>query len=337
MELSYTAFKRTGVKLLLRIDMFDEDEDDGPIPALEREEPSDTDRTKVQGILDLTASLERRHASLIVISGSATGKMFKIPPNKPVIIGRSKHCDIPLDDDGISRQHAKVEQDPYGNVAINDLKSTNGTFFDGTKISRHILQDGDKIQLGSITILKFSFQDSLEEAFHQNQYEQATRDGLTGIYNKKYFLDRFSKEFSYAQRHSKILSLVIFDIDHFKNVNDTFGHPAGDVVLRQLAELIYKNLRTEDTLARFGGEEFTIMLREEDEQHAHLLSERLRVKVEKNPFAWGKGTIPITISIGIATLRAANFRDANELFKKADEYLYQAKRAGRNRVCSAAG
>jgi len=295
-------------------------------------EEADSDRTVIQGIKDLTGSLESRQAYLIVISGPQVGKMFRLAKN--ITIGRSVDCDVHLDDEGISRQHARVEQDEFGNAVILDLGSTNGTYFNGTRISRYQLRDGDKIQVGSTTILKFSYQDSLEEAFHQHQYESATKDPLTGIYNKKFFSEQLNKDFSYALRHNEVTSLIIFDIDRFKKVNDTYGHQAGDLVLRHLANVVADSLRSEDLFARIGGEEFAIVLRQVDEKRAHVLAERIRRTVEVSKFMWGQTRLRITISLGVATLKRANFRDAASLVRAADEFLYKAKRTGRNRVAS---
>jgi two-component system, cell cycle response regulator len=302
-------------------------------PSIEDEfEENDSDRTVIQGVKDLTGSLDSRQAYLIVISGSAVGRMFKLSDD--MSIGRAQECEICLDDEGISRQHAKVEQDPLGLITIVDLNSTNGTYFNGTRINRHQLRDGDKVQIGSTTILKFSYQDSLEEAFYQHQYDSATKDGLTGIYNKKYFVEQLNKDFSYSLRHNEVTSLILLDIDHFKKVNDTFGHQAGDYVLRQLAGLIYNALRSEDLFARIGGEEFGIILRMVDEKRAYVLAERIRRTVEVHKFIWEGKRMRVTISLGVATLASANFRDPAHLVRTADEYLYKAKNAGRNRVSS---
>ena len=161
--------------------------DDKEILTLDEDfEDDDGDRTIIQGIKNLKSKLENRQASLMVISGSAAGKMFRVAEGT-MNIGRAKDCEIVLADDGISRRHCRIECNMEGDVFISDLGSTNGTYFDGTPITRHLLQDGDKIQVGSTTIIKFSYQDSIEEAFHQNQYEQATRDVMTGIfYNNRY-------------------------------------------------------------------------------------------------------------------------------------------------------
>jgi diguanylate cyclase (GGDEF)-like protein len=311
-----------------------DDKDGREIMSLDDDwEESDSDRTVIQGIKDLTGALTSRQASLIVITGSAVGKMFKVS-QEPMFIGRGKDCEIVLTDEGISRQHARVEQDGHGNVAIVDLNSTNGTYFNGNRITRHLLRDGDKVQIGSTTILKFSFQDSLEESFHQNQYDQAIRDGLTGVFNKRHFLSKMKEEFAYAIRHNEATSLILFDLDHFKKVNDTHGHQAGDMVLKQLAEVILKNLREEDILARYGGEEFAIILRNQNEQRAYVAAERLRRAVETHKFIWEGQRITVTISLGIATLTEARFREASDMLREADEFLYESKRGGRNRTTS---
>jgi len=295
-------------------------------------EEDSSDRTVIQGIKDLTGALSNRQAYLIVISGSAVGRMFKVT-NK-VRVGRAQDCEIFLDDDGISRIHAQLEQDEFGSVIIEDMNSTNGTYFNGTRINRHQLRDGDKIQIGSTTILKFSYQDSLEEAFHQHQYDSATKDGLTRIYNKKYFSEQIAKDFAYALRHNEITSLIMIDIDHFKQVNDEYGHQAGDFVLRELSAIVGDALRSEDLFARIGGEEFAIILREIDERRAHVLAERIRRTVEVHKFIWEGQRIRVTISLGVSTLASANFRSPAEMIRTADEYLYRAKNSGRNRVAS---
>lgn len=291
------------------------------------------DTTLIKGVENIATAQSNRQAYFMVISGPAVGRMFLVSGDA-MTIGRSKDCDISLDDEGISRRHAQIDHDEYRNFVITDLNSTNGTYFNGVRITRHHVQDGDKIQLGSTTILKFSFQDSLDANFQEQQYHQATRDGLTQIYNKKFFMEHFIHQFSFALRHNEITSLIMFDIDKFKAINDTYGHPAGDMVLRELAQIVSNQMRTEDLFARFGGEEFVIVLRDLDAQRAHVLAERIRRMIEVTEFKWGDTCISVTISLGVATLSSANFRSASEMIEAADDYLYKAKREGRNRVAS---
>jgi two-component system cell cycle response regulator len=309
--------------------------EDKEILTLDDDDDDDSDRTVIQGIKDLTGSMEGRQASLMVISGPSAGRMFKVQDFGPMIIGRAKGAEISLPEQGISREHARIERDAHGNVSIIDLDSTNGTYFDGAQITRLILRDGDKVQVGSTTILKFSYQDSLEEAFHQNQYDQAIRDGLTGAFNKRHFRTKFKQDFAYALRHNESTSLILFDLDHFKRVNDTYGHPAGDMVLRDLSALVVLTLREEDTFARYGGEEFAVILRNQSAQSSYVAAERMRRAVETNKFMWEGERIPLTISLGVATLARANFRNPQEMLKEADEFLYKSKNNGRNRTTSA--
>lgn len=289
------------------------------------------EKTQVQNISDLLAQVRKNSAYLIVVTGSAVGKMFKL--NSPeMVIGRSSEADITINDDGISRRHAKVVVRPDGNVTMVDLGSTNGTFFNGNRIDVHPLRDGDKIQIGSTTILKFSYQDNLDEQYQKNLYESATRDPMTRVYNKKYFADTFRKDFSYCLRHRVPLTLVILDVDHFKKVNDTYGHQAGDFVLTKLASKVQETIRTEDLFARYGGEEFVLLLRECEEDKGFIFCERIRRMIEGTDFTFEGKKIPVTISLGLATLSDAEYPGPDEMLAAADKYLYRAKQSGRNRV-----
>src|SRR6185312_5151465 len=204
----------------------------------------------------------------------SVGEMYKITAESTVI-GRGQQADIQVIDEGISRRHAEIMH-VGGEIVIRDLGSTNGTYCNGDRISEHHLTDGDKIQVGSTTILKFTFHDSLDESFQRQMYESALRDGLTKIFNKKYFLDRLESEFAYAVRHKTPLSLVMFDIDHFKKINDTHGHLAGDYALAELANLVSQTIRQEDVFARYGGEEFAVICRGVDLVGAAAFGERIR-------------------------------------------------------------
>ena len=296
--------------------------------------PERDDKTQILDVKDLTPDAKKTQAYFIVISGKRVGSMYKVSKEE-MVIGRVEDADILIEDDGVSRRHAKIERAPNGTVRIVDLDSTNGTFFNGSRIAEHVLRDGDKVQIGSTTILKFSYQDSLEEQFQRQLFESATKDPLTRINNRKTFAERFTSEFAYALRHRRFCSLIIFDIDHFKKINDTYGHQAGDYVLRQLAQLVSDMIRSEDLFARYGGEEFVILARDIDEEKAFIFAMRIRRAVEKCEFKFQGQQMPVTVSLGVATLSNANFRDHNEMFRKVDEYLYKAKNNGRNRVESA--
>ncbi len=292
------------------------------------------EKTSVHRIEDLLGHAQQQSAYLIVISAKSAasiGRMFKLDRSETVL-GRSSEAQCQVEDDGISRKHAKVVSIGDGRFQLVDLGSTNGTFHNGLKVSSAPLHDGDKIQIGSNTVLKFSIQDELEEQYQRSIYESATRDGLTRLYNKKFFLETLHKEFSYCLRHRLPLSLVMFDVDHFKRINDVYGHPAGDYVLSRIAQRVSETVRNEDVLARYGGEEFALMLRESPEADALVCAERCRQAVDRSEFIFGGTPIKVSISLGVATLLDSDFTQAEELIAVADKYLYRAKRAGRNRV-----
>jgi two-component system cell cycle response regulator len=290
--------------------------------------------TKVASAAELQAELrarvQRDRAYLIVLAGSNVGEMYRLGEGE-TFLGRGQNATVKLMDDGISRRHARIFQQG-GEVVIEDLKSSNGTIVNGAPVSMQLLKDGDKIRLGSTTILKFTYNDQLDESFQQQMYEAALRDGLTKAFNKKYFLDRLETEIAYARRHNAFLSLLMFDVDHFKNVNDSFGHLAGDFVLAKLAKVASATVRTEDVFARYGGEEFGIICRGVPLPNAGILGERLRAIVEATLFEHDGHRMPITISVGVAGTPEIPIETGPQLIEAADQALYEAKRAGRNRV-----
>lgn len=272
-----------------------------------------------------------RSACFIVIAGKRTGAMFKIESDE-VIVGRSEDASFVVDDEGVSRRHAKIVRRPDGSVAVSDLQSTNGTFCNGVRVDSKELKDGDRIQIGATTIIKFSFQDALEEEFQRQQYESATRDPLTHCYNKRFFIDRLPGELAFARRHEKPLSLALIDIDHFKQINDAHGHLAGDLVLRSLGSVLQKRLRAEDIFVRYGGEEFALVMRETPLEKAFVAAERVRGIAEKTVFVYEGKKLRVTLSIGVAAAPAPGIETVEDLLKAADKNLYEAKQTGRNKV-----
>jgi diguanylate cyclase (GGDEF)-like protein len=280
---------------------------------------------------------EGNAAYLVVLAGSNVGEMYKIEKERTVM-GRGDHVDVRLFDEGISREHAQVVQekgDTGSRNILEDMGSTNGTFCNGAKVQRQALADGDKILLGSTTILKFTYQDKLDEMFQRQMSESALRDGLTKAFNKRYFSERIESEYTYAVRHDAPLALMFVDIDHFKKINDVHGHPAGDFVLIELAKLAHSILRNEDIFCRYGGEEFAVVSRGTEVGDAQPLAERLRKEVEEHDFSYDGKRIHVTISVGVARAPRAGIGSAAEFIALADETMYTAKRSGRNRVCVA--
>lgn len=274
---------------------------------------------------------QRSRAYFIVLAGANVGEMYKLENNE-VILGRGRDVDVRIVDEGISRRHCSVRLLPTGDVMIEDLNSANGTFANGLPIRTHILKDGDKIQMGSTTILKFTYTDDLDENFQRQMLEAALRDGLTKAFNRKYFNDRLEAEYAYSVRHKSALTLLMMDIDHFKNFNDTHGHLAGDHVLKGLAQRVNSSIRTEDVFARYGGEEFALICRGIPLADGAIVGERIRSLLSNTPFLWEGKPLAVTISVGVAGLPNKGIANATELISAADKALYEAKEGGRNRV-----
>ncbi len=269
-------------------------------------------------------------AALVVIYGLDLGRKFDLI-QRETIIGRSSKATIQVDQESISRSHAKlVIQGSH--VVIRDMGSTNGTFVNDDLVTQdHPLRNGDLIKIGR-TIFKFIAGGNIEAAYHDEIYRLTTVDGLTQIFNRRYFEETLEREISRCNRYGRLMSLAMADVDHFKQINDTYGHLAGDYVLKQIASIIRMKIRREDIFARYGGEEFALLLPEVDVKGAHAMAEKARKLVEGQRFEFDKQVIPVTISLGVAVL-AENLRDPADLVRQADSKLYEAKVAGRNRVC----
>lgn len=269
-------------------------------------------------------------AYIVVLAGHNVGEMYKVAAEQ-LTLGRGGGADVRLVDEGISRFHCRIGVDG-DDLYVEDLQSRNGTFLNGERITRRKLEDGDKIQLGRTTVLKFSFHDQLEESFQRRMFDSALRDGLTRAYNKRYFQDRLQGEMRFSLRHRSPLALLLFDLDHFKAVNDAHGHLGGDRVLAEFAGYVLDSIRNEDVFCRYGGEEFAILCRMISASDALRFADRLRRGTESLKVEHEGAVIPITASIGIACLPDLAVDTANGLLMAADRALYQAKALGRNRV-----
>lgn len=288
-----------------------------------------SERTIVTGIHQFEEP-EDQKAYIMFISGQLSGKLCYLE-NKETVIGRASDCDVSINDSRISRHHLQITIE--GNQAsIEDLGSTNGTFVNGERVKKRVLANGDQVHISSDTLFKFALGGEAEQILLKEMHQMANYDAVTGIHNKHVFEKRFNEEFSYAQRNKLPLSLLMLDIDFFKKVNDTYGHMAGDYVLKGVAARIGEALRDEDILARYGGEEFTVILRGTDRDSAFILAERIRKLVESRPFSFEKQLIPTTVSVGVATLNNGSYTNTADLLAQADACLYKSKEGGRNRV-----
>jgi diguanylate cyclase (GGDEF)-like protein len=269
---------------------------------------------------------------LTVLQGPNVGAIMPLP-REVNVLGRDPEVEVPIEDDSISRRHARISMREGGIYEIEDIGSTNGTYVAGGLVSGRVrLLDGVRVQLGH-TIFRFGLQDEVEQAASKRIYEMSVRDGLTGVYNRRYFEDRMASEFAFAARHKTPLCVILADIDHFKRINDAHGHHAGDAVLKRVAVELQAGVRTEDLVARFGGEEFVMMSRGIDVDGGRAFAERLRAVVQRAVITWEGARIPVTMSLGVAhTLSGPTFTKAELLVAAADMALYSAKHAGRNRV-----
>jgi diguanylate cyclase (GGDEF)-like protein len=246
-------------------------------------------------------------------------------------VGRGADNQIVLEGDSVSRRHAHIERRGSAWWIVDD-GSTNGTYVNEEQITKEaLLRNSDRIKIGP-TILKFLSGADAEAKYHEEIYRMTIVDGLTQIHNKRYLQEALDREVLRARRHSRDLSVVIFDIDFFKRINDQYGHLAGDYVLRELARVIQARIRRDEVFARYGGEEFVIVLPETPLIGASSLAENLRSRVQTHSFVFQSERIPVTISIGCAILTDDD-KSAQDLLQRADEKLYEAKRGGRNRVC----
>ncbi|MCB9759821.1 MAG: GGDEF domain-containing protein [Alphaproteobacteria bacterium] len=294
----------------------------------------DPDETAIVKTSTLLARQEgSRQPSLQVLKGMDIGRAHRLAFGS-TLIGRSPKVDLPLPDEGISRIHAEIVVNGEDEVYVRDCGSTNGTFLNGERLNTTLraLGEGDRIQLSGNVLFQFSFQDPLEESVRQQLYNSAVRDPLTHCYNKRYFQDRLHQEFAYAVRHNRPISLIVFDLDHFKQINDRFGHDIGDEVLRELAGRVQQALRQEEVFARYGGEEFIVLMRDTALEQATLVAERLRRVIAESPVHAEGRNVEVTASFGVASTSVERFDTPHPLFTRADQQLYRAKRAGRNQV-----
>jgi diguanylate cyclase (GGDEF)-like protein len=278
--------------------------------------------------LPVTDEVSDHDAYLVVIYGDELGKRIPLGGGA-VEAGRSSECQIPIDQESVSRRHARFwwTESCY---RVKDLGSTNGTFVNDLLVSEHDLTDGDLVKVGR-TILKFMSGSNIEASYHEEIYRMMTFDGLTQVYNKRYFHETLEREISRSRRYTRELGLVLLDIDHFKQINDTYGHLAGDAILKELASVVRWKLRREDVFARVGGEEFAILTPEVGLMGAREVAEKVRLVVEATSFRFEKHAIKATVSLGVAVWRGGDDA-ADALYQRADTGLYAAKEGGRNRL-----
>lgn len=330
-----------------------QNKDEIEIPQKPKDSSGKTESTKITEVRKRDGEyFQGGDACLVMIYGDDLGKRYPLrvggtttlgkgvhPDYHEVVVGRSVQCDIRLNEESVSRKHAAFIIHREGSVSVRDMGSTNGTHINDVLLLEKRLYDGDFVKIGR-SIFKFLSSHNVEAQYHEEIYRLTTVDGLTGAFNKRYFLENLDREIGRAVRYGRPLSLIMLDIDYFKKINDTYGHLAGDTILKQIASLILQHTRKEDIFARYGGEEFGLVLPEMEEAGATRLAEKLRQQIEEGRFLFENNPVPITMSMGVAVFegvesktRAAQEMSLTALIQAADTALYEAKKTGRNRVC----
>lgn len=288
-------------------------------------------KTRVTPLEELKIGSRAGNDCLVVIYSSDARQFGKryVLERDTLTIGRGQENVVVLDNDSVSRRHCRIERRNTSWYVV-DLDSTNGTYVNDDLVKEYQLRRGDQVKIGD-TIMKYLSGADVEAQYHETIYRMTIVDGLTGAHNKRYLLETLEREIPRSRRHARPLSAVMFDIDHFKKINDTYGHLAGDYVLKELATLVKSRLRPDDIFARYGGEEFCALLPETPVVGAGAIAEDLRRRVQERRFTFENEVIPVTVSLGAAELMPE--MDVTAFLKAADEKLYEAKRSGRNRVC----
>jgi two-component system, cell cycle response regulator len=290
------------------------------------------DRTAIVSLKELKAARKQskdRHL-LVRVRGAELGRVTLLSPEQ-VRVGRSPDSELWLSDDGVSRRHATLHRQGNSYV-IKDEGSANGTFVAGVKVDSHELRDGDVLQFGPTAVFRYTLSDESQEALLRQLYDASVTDALTGAHNREHFDTQLRAELSYARRHNTDVSLIIFDADHFKKINDTYGHQVGDAVLIQIANVVRSTIRSEDVFARYGGEEFALVLRGIDIQGCGAVADRVRERIASLKIQTDRGSIGVTVSAGCTSLTTTAEKTPEGMISAADRRLYGAKHAGRNRV-----
>jgi two-component system, cell cycle response regulator len=263
-------------------------------------------------------------------TGPIMGTRYELDEN-PAFIGRAEDCAVRNTDGSVSRYHAKIVRGEDGEYTVTDLGSTNGTFVNNQRKQGGALRDGDYLRIGNC-IYRFLAGGNIEAEYHEEIYRLTVLDGLTQVHNRRYLTEFLDREVARSARHGRPLALIMLDIDHFKSINDRFGHLVGDLTLRELCGRVRGVVRQDELFARYGGEEFAIVLPEADLHRARGVAERVREVTEKQPFAFNGVTYPVTVSLGAAVATPGEQLPTPELLARADKNLYKAKATGRNRV-----
>lgn len=269
---------------------------------------------------------------LVILSGKDHGQSFRLLRTRNSF-GRGKDVEIVLTDPMMSRSHGALLVDG-DRIELIDFGSSNGTFLDGESINRAYVGRNARIRAGN-TVMKIEFKRPVEIEAERNLYRAANTDPLTGALNRRAFNARAEQEIAHARQSGNGLSVLMCDVDHFKRINDSYGHPAGDQILKELVTILRAHIRKDDLLARIGGDEFVLLLRKTDTYAVGDWGERIRAAVEQRQFVFGGERIAVTLSMGIKSARNLGGTMLDAMIHEADAALYRAKQGGRNRMVNA--
>jgi len=311
------------------------DEDEASIEPPKGEVAFDapsTEQTAILSIRPYRSGGIQGMPTLRVVAGPELLRYLPFLPGDEVLVGREEPCDMILGDASVSRRHARVVSDERGSIFVEDLGSTNGTRINGVAITREELKPGDQLELGTVA-LRLDHMSSDEMAHLeriQAQLHAAGRDPLTGLKTRAWIEDELPAVAERYQASRMPFSIVFIDLDHFKGINDTFGHAVGDEVLRTAGRLMMLNVRDSDVCVRYGGEELLVFLPGSHRDRAAEIAERIRSSLEEHDWSRTVANLSVTASFGVAELEG--YESVAAWMERADKALYAAKSGGRNRV-----
>ncbi len=278
-----------------------------------------------------------KQAYLLFLDGMNVGRVIQLD-DQPLVLGKASSCDVILDDDGVSRIHAKIQYIGHDRIVVQDMSSTNGTFISGERIEKAILLPGEKILFGRRTMVQFVLWDKLDQLYQQELYESCPRDGLTGIHNRKYIKKRIGTDLSYARRHHIPYTVILIDINDFNAINKKHGPHTGDQILVMLSQTISNMIRNEDVFGRFGNDEFVILAQGIDQAGGVMLAKRIckgiAGKTIKALDESGE-QLQISVSIGVVTVTGSQEASRQKVITTAHQQLIAAKENIEERISAA--
>jgi two-component system cell cycle response regulator len=280
--------------------------------------------------LETTAGQLRSAPVLLQYDGGAAGKKFILSSKMSIIGRKADKVQVWIDDVSVSREHCQVELNGTQTI-VTDLGSLNHTFVNDKQVdSSAELNHGDMLRVGNVRLRYFAH-GSADQLLFDRIYRMAVQDRMLEIFRRDYLLEKLEEEFRIARGSGGDFSLAFLDLDKFKSVNDTYGHDAGDLVLKEVCKTIKATIKPTDVFGRYGGEEFCLLMPNRDIDEAFAFSEKIRLAVQATRIEYEGTPIPVTVSIGVAALDASMAGSA-DLIRVADGLVYESKSGGRNRV-----